>query len=132
MVKMKSYALRLKPEMDLKKELNLLTKEKNISAGFIVSCVGSLKTAKLRLADEEVIKEYNEKFEIVSLVGTLSQDGLHLHISLSDKEGNVIGGHLKEGCVIYTTAELIIGEEESLRFCRKLDEETNFKELVIE
>jgi hypothetical protein len=118
--------------MDLKKELNLLTKEKNISAGFIVSWVGSLKKAKLRLADEEVIKEYNEKFEIVSLVGTLSQDGLHLHISLSDKEGNVIGGHLKEGCVIYTTAELIIGEEESLRFCRKLDEETNFKELVIE
>ena len=109
---MKIHALRLKPEMDLKQELVNFTKEKNIQAGFIVSCVGSLKEANLRLADEEIIKTFKEKFEIVSLVGTLSQDGLHLHTSLSNKEGKTIGGHLKEGCIIYTTAEIIVGEEE--------------------
>ncbi len=128
---MKIHALRLKPEMDLKQELVNFTKEKNIQAGFIVSCVGSLKEANLRLADEEIIKTFKEKFEIVSLVGTLSQDGLHLHTSLSDKEGKVIGGHLKEGCAINTTAEIIIGEEESLTFNRKIDEVTKFKELII-
>ena len=101
---MKTYALRLKPGMDLKQELINFTKEKNISAGFIISCVGSLNEANLRLADENIIQKFEEKFEIVSLAGTLSQDGPHLHISLSNKEGKVVGGHLKEGCIIYTTA----------------------------
>jgi len=128
---MKVYALRLKPEMDLKQELVNFTKEKNVQAGFIVSCVGSLKEANLRMADEDIIKTFKEKFEIVSLVGTLSQDGLHLHTSLSNKEGQTIGGHLKEGCIIYTTAEIIIGEEESLTFNREIDEVTKFKELVV-
>ena len=54
-----------------------------------------------------------------------------LHISLSNKEGKVVGGHLKEGCIIYTTAEIIIGNEDSLTFNREVDEVTTFKELVI-
>ena len=128
---MKVHALRLNPGMDLKVELNSFTKENNLSAGFIISCAGSLNEANLRLADENIIRKFEEKFEIVSLVGTLSQDGLHLHTSLSDKEGKVIGGHLKEGCAINTTAEIIIGEEESLTFNRKIDEVTKFKELII-
>jgi len=128
---MKIHALRLKPEMDLKQELVNFTKEKNIQAGFIITAVGSLKEANLRMADENITKTFKEKFEIVSLVGTLSQDGLHLHTSLSNKEGKTIGGHLKEGCIIYTTAEIIVGEEEKLIFNREIDELTNFKELVI-
>lgn len=115
----------------MKVELTRFVKENNIRAGNMLTCVGSLKKATIRLADENVIKEFDEKFEIVSLVGTLSQEGLHLHISLSDKTGNTIGGHVKEGCIVHTTAELVIGENEHLVYSREFDEQTNFKEIKI-
>ena len=127
---MKTYVIRLKPGQDLKEELKSIVVSKNIKAGFILTCVGSLKKAKLRLAEEN-LEVFDEKFEIVSLVGTLSPDGIHIHISLADKNGKVLGGHLKEDCIIYTTAEIIIGECEDQLFFRELDEETGFKELKI-
>lgn len=128
---MKIHALRLNPNKDLKEEIIKFSKENNIQAGFILTCVGSLKHAKLRMANELITTEFPEKFEIVSLVGTLSQDDVHLHISLADKDGKTIGGHLKEGCLIYTTAELIIGESEDHIFTREHDDQTGFKELKI-
>ncbi|MBI2152043.1 DNA-binding protein [Candidatus Woesearchaeota archaeon] len=128
---MKVHVLRLHPKQDLKEELVKFTKENNILAGFILTCVGSLMKATLRMADEDETKNFEENMEIVSLVGTLSQDGVHLHISLSNKEGNTIGGHLKEGCLIYTTAEIVIGELEELIFSREFDKQTWFKELMV-
>ncbi|MBT4446955.1 DNA-binding protein [archaeon] len=128
---MRTYAIRLHPGQDLKKRVIKFCNENKIQAGVILTCVGSLSKATLRLADENIKKEFVEKFEIVSLVGTLSPDGVHLHLSISDKDGNTFGGHLKEGCIIYTTAEIIIGEIGDLRFERKVDETTKFKELVI-
>jgi hypothetical protein len=50
------------------------------------------------------------KHEIVSLVGTLALDGDHLHIAVSDSTGRTIGGHLMEGSLVYTTAEIAVGE----------------------
>lgn len=127
---MKTYAVRLQPNQDLKIFLEAYTRENQIKAGIILTCVGSLNCATLRMADEKVLT-FNSKFEIVSLVGTFSHDGCHLHISLSDKNGNVIGGHLKEGCIIYTTAEIVIGEIENLIFTRVMDGGTGFEELVV-
>ncbi len=128
---MKTYAIRLKPDQDLKEELTKFSKNKKIQAGIILTCVGSLKSATLRLADENVVKTFDEKFEIVSLVGTLSPDGNHIHISLSNKNGETIGGHLKEGCIIYTTAEIVISENDEFSFSREFDKQTGFKELKI-
>jgi Plants and Prokaryotes Conserved (PCC) domain len=56
--------------------------------------------------------------------GTLTPDGPHLHISVSDGTGKTIGGHLVEGCPIYTTVEIIIGEAEGIAFTRETDEQT--------
>ncbi len=126
---MKTFALRLHPGQDLKDELIKFTEKNNIQAGFILTCVGSLNKATIRMVKK--IKDFEEKFEIVSLVGTLSQDGVHLHISLSDKDGNTIGGHLKKGCSIYTTAEIVIGELDDAKFSREFDKQTEFKELII-
>ncbi len=83
------------------------------------------------MADENLTKTFKEKFEIVSLVGTLSQSGNHIHISISDKDGKTIGGHLEEGCIVYSTVELVIGELEDLVFSREFEKETGFKELKI-
>jgi len=76
---MKAYAIRFLPGQDLKKELEKFVKEKEINAGFIMTCVGSLKKATLRMAGAKVTKNFEQKLEIVSLVGTLSPDAFHVH-----------------------------------------------------
>ncbi|WFD11955.1 PPC domain-containing DNA-binding protein [Tepidibacter hydrothermalis] len=128
---MRYYAIRMKPGQDLKEEVENFVCQNNIKSGIIMTCIGSLNCAKIRLADENIIKEYNEKFEIISLQGTLSQDGLHLHISLANDKGFCIGGHLMHGCHIYTTAEIVIGELEEFIFKREYCKDTGFKELKI-
>ena len=74
----------------------------NIGAGFILTAVGSLRNATIRLADQKDATTFVGKFEIVSLVGTMGQDGVHLHISFADSTGKTIGGHLLEGCMSST------------------------------
>jgi predicted DNA-binding protein with PD1-like motif len=129
---MKIFALRLKPNQDLKESLKHFVTSNNIEAGFILTTVGSLKQATLRFANQNDSKVLQDKFEIVSLVGTLSTHGIHLHISLSDKDGKTIGGHLEKGCLIYTTAEIVIGVSEDFIFVRTVDENTGYKELEIQ
>jgi predicted DNA-binding protein with PD1-like motif len=124
-------ALRLKPGQDLRREIEELVKARHIRAGFIITTVGSLSQAAMRLADQSSTTRFEGKFEIVSLVGTLGPDGVHLHISISDSTGRTIGGHLVEGCAIYTTAEIVIGEARGLIFARGTDPETGYKELQI-
>ncbi len=125
------YALRLRPGQDLKKELDAFAREHHLQAGFIMTCVGSLRHATIRPADQQVPLIYNQKLEIVSLVGTLSPDGSHLHIALADSSGTTFGGHLLEGNEIYTTAEIVIGEARHLQFHREVDAETTYKELTV-
>jgi len=70
------------------------------------------------------------RFEIVSLVGTLNEDA-HLHVSLSDAEGNTVGGHVLGDLEVFTTAEVVIGDAVDLLFTREMDEQTGFPELVV-
>ena len=129
---MKVFVIRLKPDQDLKDSLRNFVKQNNIQSGFILTAVGSLKQATLRFASQDKTQVFTVRFEIVSLVGTLSTQGLHLHIALSDQNGETIGGHLVNGCIIYTTAEIVIGASEDFIFLRKLDEKTGYKELEIQ
>lgn len=129
--RLKTYALRLRPGQDLRLELERFAKERKLGAGLVLTAVGSLTQAALRLADQSESTRFEGKFEIVSLVGTLSPDGVHLHASLSDKTGRTIGGHLVEGCTVYTTVELVIGEIEGVRFTREQDAQTGYKELRV-
>jgi len=128
---MKLHAMRLRLGTDLKNELIKFVKENNIQAAFIGTCVGCLKSAKIRLAGAKTFKELDKKLEIVSLVGTLSPDGVHVHISLADEDGKTVGGHVQEGCIVYVTAEIIICECKDFIFSREFDTQTNFKELKI-
>ena len=128
---MKVFALRLKPDQDLRQSLKTFAKDKNIKAGFILTAIGSLKQATIRFANQNFSTVLNDKFEIISLNGTLATTGIHLHISIADKEGKTISGHLDNGCIIYTTAELIIGASEEFTFLRTIDPKTGYKELEI-
>jgi hypothetical protein len=127
-----TYALRLKPGEDLKPELQQIVDELKIEAACILTCVGSLQKARIRFANQPDYTEVEEKFEIVSLTGLLSVFGCHLHIALSDGNGKTIGGHIAEGNLIYTTAEIIIGIMPDYQFLREHDSQTGYKELKIQ
>ncbi len=125
------HAIRLVPGQDLKKELQSLTIAAGIHAGFVISAVGSLTRVALRLANRKDCTTMEGHFEILSLNGTLSPHGVHLHLSVSDEAGNVTGGHLMEGSEVFTTVELVTGEAVDLIFQRETDERTTHKELAI-
>lgn len=132
------FALRIQSGDDLVQRLKNLVNEYSLKSAFILTCVGSLKEANLRLANaapdkkEDVICISNP-VEIVSLVGTLSLNGFHLHMSLSDDQGQVVGGHLmsSSSCIVHTTVELVIGNCPEMTFTREFDEVTGYKELVV-
>ena len=130
------HAFRLTPGADLKAALERLTEEHAIAAGCILTCVGGLSRARLRMpggfGEAEVFLTFDEPMEIVSLAGTLSPDGLHVHISLSRRDGGCIGGHLVQGCLVNTTAELVIAELSHLEFRRPLDPATGYGELSVQ
>src|SRR4029078_7959810 len=100
-------------------------------AGFVISAAGSLTKVALRMANRNESTLMEGHFEIVSLTGTLSHDGVHLHMAVSDGEGKTTGGHLMDGCVVFTTVELVVGDAAEPLFRRELDERTSFKELDI-
>ncbi|WP_240625571.1 PPC domain-containing DNA-binding protein [Spirosoma pollinicola] len=128
---MQTYSVRLKPGQDLKKSLDLLVQQERIGAGALITCVGSLTDVTLRLANQEGPSVWRGHFEIVSLVGTLSTSGSHIHLSVSDSTGRTIGGHLLQGCIIYTTAEILVGVMPELTYSREPDPTFGYHELVI-
>ena len=128
---MQVHAIRLKPGEDLKQSITKYVQEHNIKAGWLVTCVGSLSTYAIRFANQANSVKDSGHFEIVSLTGTVSVNGSHIHMSISDSTGKTIGGHVVDGNIIYTTAEIIIQESSNLVFTREKDNTTPWEELQI-
>ena len=128
---MQAFTFRLKPEQDLLNEIESIVAEKKIQAGCVLSAVGSLTHVTLRLANREYYSEYDGHFEIVSMTGTVSLHGSHLHMSISDGDGKTIGGHLVPGCKIYTTAEIVLGIFEDVVYKREYAEDSGYEELTV-
>ena len=131
---MKVHVLRLQPGDDLRGTLEStfaeLARAEGLSAACIVSAVGSLSHATLRFAARPDGTEIAGPLELLMLSGTLSANGAHLHASLADGHGMMTGGHLMPGCIVRTTAEVVIALLPGWEFRRELDEATGFKELA--
>lgn len=128
---MKVVPLRLQPGDDLRRSLEAWMGKQQELAGCVISAVGSLSVAQLRFAGASKASTIQGDLEILSLAGTLSPDGAHLHIAISGSSGTVIGGHLCAGSLVRTTAELVIGLLPDWQFQRKLDPATGHAELQI-
>jgi predicted DNA-binding protein with PD1-like motif len=128
---MKVVPLRLQPGDDVRLALEVWMGEQEELAGCVISAVGSLSLAQLRLAGATQATAIRGDLEILSLSGTLSPDGAHLHIAIADSKGAVIGGHLCAGSLVRTTAELVIGLLPEFQFRRELDPATGYAELRI-
>jgi len=120
---------RLIPGQDLKRSLEDIRDTNNLKSGIIICMVGSLNHAVLRMADGGK-KIINGPLEIVSAMGTIATDGVHVHLAVSDAEGSVTGGHLMEGSLVHTTVELCILIPNVI-FKRIWDPETGYGELHI-
>jgi predicted DNA-binding protein with PD1-like motif len=128
---MKVVPLRLPPGADLRRALETWMAEQEEQAGCVISAVGSLSVAQLRLAGATQATAINGELEILSLSGTLSPDGAHLHLAIAGSSGAVIGGHLCAGSLVRTTAELVVGLLPEWRFSREFDPATGYAELAI-
>lgn len=128
---MENYTFRLTPGQDLFDSIESFVLQNQIEAGCVLSGVGSLTHAVLRLANREVYNDYEGYFEIVSITGTVSVHGSHLHVSISNGDGVTIGGHLVSGCKIYTTAEIVIAAFSDVVYKREFAEDSGYDELTV-
>jgi predicted DNA-binding protein with PD1-like motif len=129
---MQLHPLRLRPGDDLRAALEAALTGHGAGAAFVLQGIGSLSVAQLRLAGAEQPTALRGDLEILTLAGSLARDGAHLHMSISDAQGGVVGGHVAPGCIVRTTAEILLVLLPEHEFSRELDVDgSGFRELVV-
>ncbi len=126
---MRALPLRLLPGEDLRAALE--AQMAGNAAAFVIQGIGSLSVAQLRFAGAGHATELRGDLEILTLAGSLAPDGAHLHMSVSDAQGRVIGGHVAAGCIVRTTAEVLLAVLPDHIFSREPDAASGFRELRI-
>jgi len=123
--------LRLPPGADLRRALEEAAHGGRFDSAFVLSGIGSLSTARVRYAGEAAESVLEGPLEILSLAGSLSAAGAHLHVTVSDAAGVVRGGHLGHGSVVGTTAELLLAPLPAGTLTRVHDPATGYLELLV-
>lgn len=108
------YVLRLNRGEEIISSITELCKKENIKAGSI-SGIGATQLVEAGFYSFKKKKYcgycFNQNMEILSLLGNIStKDGepyLHLHIVVSNDEGEALGGHLTKA-IISVTCEIFI------------------------
>lgn len=123
--------LRLDPGCDLRAALEATATGATPSA-FVVCGIGSLAGARLRLAGHTEDTVFEGPFEILSLSGSLTPQGAHLHMTVADAQGRVVGGHVTHGNTVRTTAEVLLAPlPPHWQLGREHDPRTGYRELVV-
>jgi len=128
---MQAHPFRLLPGQDLRDTLEDTVRQLGATAAFVVQGIGSLSVAQLRFAGIDQPNELRADLEILTLAGSVAPDGAHLHMSVSDAEGRVFGGHVARGCIVRTTVEILLALLPDHAFSREIDPQTGFMELFI-
>ncbi|MES2742741.1 MAG: PPC domain-containing DNA-binding protein [Pseudomonadota bacterium] len=123
--------VRLRPGQDLRHALQALLAEHGVEAAFVLQGIGSLDGAQLRYAGAAQASWVAGDLEILSLAGTLSAQACHLHMTIADAQGRVQGGHVAPGCLVRTTAEILLMLLPRHQFSRAPDPVTGFDELTV-
>jgi hypothetical protein len=126
-----TWPVRLLPGDDLRLALEAVVAARGCSAAFVLAGIGSLHGAQLRLAGAAAPLQLSRDVELLSLVGSIAANGSHLHMSVADADGRVLGGHVAPGCIVRTTAEVLLQLLPGWDFTREADAGTGFAELVI-
>jgi uncharacterized protein len=116
---------------DLYNSITRIVQENSIKLGR-VTAMGAVQKARVAYYDQKAMKyvdiDLDEPMEIVNLTGNVSvKDGrpfAHVHVVLSDAQGNARGGHLLPGGSPVFACEVIIEEFEGPELARSFDERT--------
>jgi len=130
--------LRMKPGTDLLLGLQETCEKYGIRNGVILSCIGSLDGVYFCNPIEQPEKKagygYGDPLhlsgpiEMTCAAGVVCHDeagstNLHVHITLTDREGHAYGGHLLEGAKVLLNVDAVIGEISGMEMLRALDPE---------
>lgn len=122
-------ALRLDVGDEILKAVKEVCEKEDIKLASVtgLGAVSKAVVGLYRVSEQEYVRNvFEQDMELVSLIGNISQkDGevyLHLHASLADEKGRVVGGHLNEA-VISVTGEIWIDPVDGC-IGRRVDEKT--------
>jgi uncharacterized protein len=127
--RMEALPLRILPGTDLRRSLETAA---GTRAAFVISGIGSLSNASLRFAGKDEPELLEGDLEILTLAGSISAQGSHLHMSIASAQGQVMGGHVSYGCIVRTTAEVLVLLLPEWSLTREHDPATGFAELVVQ
>ncbi len=122
--------LRLHPGDDLRQALTDAVAARG-TAAFIASAIGSLLDSRLRFAGNAEETILRGPFEIISINGSITPGGAHLHMAVSDAQGRVYGGHVCHGNIVRTTVEAVLILLPSWSLTRVHDPATGYDELLV-
>jgi predicted DNA-binding protein with PD1-like motif len=128
---MSPLPIRLAPGQDVRKALEAALASRGCQAAFVVAGIGSLSEVRVRFAGREHPRHTVADLEILTLSGTMGAHGSHLHASVAGPDGEVFGGHLAYGCIVRTTAEVLVALLDEWSFSREPDSATGHDELMI-
>lgn len=117
---------RFDPGERLLEGLRELIRAERIRTGLVVSGIGTLSDCRLHqsvagyppnlMTRHQEYLELKGSYEIASIQGIIAEGDPHLHITLSEGS-HTVAGHLEDGCVVMTLAEVAIlrGQEAPIR-----------------
>ncbi len=94
--------------LDLLNSLNNL-QNNLISKSFLISAVGDLSKVTFKCPTQKSPLVLEKKLEIISLNGYLTSKESHIHISVSDENCAVFGGHLLPGSIVLRSLDVLLG-----------------------
>ena len=105
---MRAVPLHLDAGSDVQRSLAELAASHG-AKGFVLSVVGNLSQAAFQCPGQAVPTLVRGELEIITLQGTIAPTGVHLHLSLSDGNCEVWGGHLEPGTLVLKGADVLVG-----------------------
>jgi len=145
----KIIVARIDPGEDLLKGIEVLAEKEKISAGVILSVVGSLRKAKFRnlkifpakfpVSDtDRLYKIVEGPLEILNVSGNIcrrTDDTIHVHAHITaskviNEEILILGGHLAEGNETCVMVEVVIATLPEGSFTRKVHPERKSWEIA--
>jgi predicted DNA-binding protein with PD1-like motif len=118
--------VRFDPGERLLEGLRDLIRAEGIRTGLVVSGIGTLSDCRMHqafagyppnlLTRHQEYLELKGSYEIASIQGIIADGQPHLHLTICEGS-QTIAGHLEDGCVVMTTAEVAIlrGEDSPVR-----------------
>ncbi len=105
---MRSLPLKLPPGSDLRSFIEKVGREE-MSSGFVLGVVGNLSRAAFQCPGKPQPTVLEGNLEIITLNGMFTPEAVHLHLSLSDGDCQVWGGHLEPGTLVLKGADVLVG-----------------------